>query len=215
MRRLHGGWPITSRSRCRTSGWPRRRTSTRSWRARAANLELLDELLAALTDSGELPAAVRSRLRHREDRCCRTTAGAAGPAARRPSRPACTPAAAGTSRVPRRRRRAAGVLHRRDWEYDLIDDLPLHPEQRNLHGDASWATVRRCACRFVSTVVSSPRSRSCRSRRRRSSTADILIARRIADRIALSLSRERGSTRRSAPTKRPPACRGSSRACAR
>ena len=57
-----GASPITSRSRCRTSGWPRRRGRHEELRARAANLELLDELLAAMTDAGELQRAVRSHL---------------------------------------------------------------------------------------------------------------------------------------------------------
>ena len=71
-------------------------------------------------------------------------------------------------------------------------------------GRRGWATDRRCGCRSASTIGWWPRSRSCRSRRRRSSSTDILdrAARRRPDR-AEPVARARRPQAPSAPTRRP------------
>ena len=69
-------------------------------KARAANLELLDEMLAAMTDAGAAERAVRSHLRRREAGDPARRHGGAGAAARRRPRPAVC------QRRPRRRARS-------------------------------------------------------------------------------------------------------------
>jgi len=64
---------FTSRWRCRTGWLAEEARSTAELKARAANLERLDEMLAAMTDAAQLSDAVRSRLRGREAGHPRTT----------------------------------------------------------------------------------------------------------------------------------------------
>ena len=132
---------------------------------------------------------------------------------------ACTPAStrapASTSTVSRRGAVPPVFSAGPDWEFDLIDDLPLRPGAAEPDGDQAGLPVGAARADPSRRTVWSRRSRSCRSRRRRSSTADILdrAARRRSDRPE-PVARAAAPPRRSAPTKRRRACRSSSRACA-
>src|SRR6185369_8584880 len=76
-----------------------------------------------------------------------------------------------------------------DWEFDLIDDLPLHPEQRNLTAtQLGYRSVLRVPIRLENQLVAALAFLSFTPSLYK--PTDVLIARRVADRIALSLSRE-------------------------
>jgi transcriptional regulator with GAF, ATPase, and Fis domain len=157
-------------------------------RVQAANFELLDELIAALTDTGELRQAfdrvseiAKKVLPHDllalpvllpdgENARVYATSGVTSPFA---------------DVVPIPPVFATGP----DWEFDLIDDLPRHPEQRNLAATrAGYRSVLRVPIRLEGKLVAALAFLSFAPNAFK--RADILIARRVADRIALSLARE-------------------------
>jgi len=79
-----------------------------------------------------------------------------------------------------------------DWEFDLIDDLPRYPEQRNLTATKlGYRSALRVPIRLEGRLVAALAFLSFAPAAFKHS--DILIARRVADRIALSLSREQGA----------------------
>ena len=160
-------------------------------RARAANLELLDELIATLTDAGELRQTfdrvseiAKKVLPHDllalpvlmpdgEHARVYATSGPASPF------PDVVPIPPVFSTGP-------------DWEFDLIDDLPQVPEQRNLTATKlGYRSALRVPIRLEGRLMAALAFLSFTPAAFKHS--DILIARRVADRIALSLSREQGA----------------------
>jgi len=156
--------------------------------ARTANLDLLDELLAALTDTGELAQmfdrvseiakkvlphdllALPVMLPDGQHARVYATSGATSPF------PEIVPAPPVFATGP-------------NWEFDLIDDLPLYPEQRNLTATKlGYRSALRVPIRLENQLVAALAFLSFTPSLYKHS--DILIARRVADRIALSLSRE-------------------------
>src|SRR4051812_1310051 len=156
-------------------------------RARTANLELLDELIAALTDSGELPQMfdriseiAKKVLPH--DLLALPVLMPDGEHARVYASSSPSPF---SEIVPIPPVFATGP----DWEFDLVDDLPLRPEQRNLAATkAGYRSALRVPIRLEGRLVAALAFLSFQPAA--FTHNDILIARRVADRIALSLSRE-------------------------
>jgi transcriptional regulator with GAF, ATPase, and Fis domain len=156
--------------------------------ARTANLELLDGLLIALTDSGELP-----QLFDRISEIAKTVLPhdmLALPVLLPDGRHARVYAnSGGTSPFPDVVEAPPVFATGRDWEFDLIDDLPLHPEQRNLTATKlGYRSALRVPIRLEDRLVAALAFLSFAPAAFKHT--DILIARRVADRIALSLSRE-------------------------
>jgi transcriptional regulator with GAF, ATPase, and Fis domain len=164
---------------------------TEELRARTANLELLDGLLIALTDTGELPQLfdriseiAKTVLPH--DMLALPVLLPDGKHARVYAN------SGGASPFPDVVDAPPVFATGRDWEFDLIDDLPLHPEQRNLTATKlGYRSALRVPIRLDDRLVAAlaflafaPEAFT---------HTDILIARRVADRIALSLSREQGA----------------------
>ena len=157
-------------------------------RARTANLELLDGLLIALTDSGELP-----QLFDRISEIAKTVLPhdmLALPVLLPDGRHARVYAnSGGTSPFPDVVDAPPVFATGRDWEFDLIDDLPQHPEQRNLTATKlGYRSALRVPIRLDDRLVAALAFLSFAPAAFKHT--DILIARRVADRIALSLSRE-------------------------
>ena len=156
--------------------------------ARTANLELLDGLLIALTDSGELPQLfdriseiAKTVLPH--DMLALPVLLPDGHHARVYAN------SGGTSTFPDVVDAPPVFATGRDWEFDLIDDLPLHPEQRNLTATKlGYRSALRVPIRLEDRLVAALAFLSFAPAAFKHT--DILIARRVADRIALSLSRE-------------------------
>jgi transcriptional regulator with GAF, ATPase, and Fis domain len=163
---------------------------TADLRARAANLELLDALLAALTDTGELrevidrisdiaqkvlphdamvlPVLLPDRA-HVRFHVTKMPAGAKFPE---------------VVEVPEH-------LRRSDWEYDLVDDLQVDPVQRNFAAaKLGYRSALRVPIRVEGQLAAGVGFFSFTPSFYKQ--ADILVARRVADRLALSLLRERG-----------------------
>ena len=157
-------------------------------RARTANLELLDGLLIALTDSGELPQLfdriseiAKTVLPH--DMLALPVLLPDGQHARVYAN------SGGSSPFPEVVDAPPVFATGRDWEFDLIDDLPLHPEQRNLTATKlGYRSALRVPIRLDDRLVAALAFLSFAPAAFKHT--DILIARRVADRIALSLSRE-------------------------
>ena len=165
----------------------RRRTS----RADFTNLELLDELLAALTDSGESARRVRADFGN----CAKSAAArrariagvfADGRHAHRYASTGINPAHAAeleAMEIP------AHFL-RPDWEYDLLDDVTISPEPHNkLPASMGFRSMLRAPIRldgrpagFLTFLSKAPSAFN---------QTDILFARRIADRLAVTLARDR------------------------
>jgi transcriptional regulator with GAF, ATPase, and Fis domain len=165
-------------------------------RARTANVELLDTLLAELTDSGELPDVI-GRISTMAQKVLphdamlvpvvlpngthvRVVAGALPGGATYPE----------TAEIPPHLRSSA-------WEYDIVDDAHADPIQRNLPSArlglrSSVRVPIRFEGRLAAAVVFLSFTPGYYSQK------DVLIARRIADRLALGLSRDS----REAATKR-------------
>ena len=158
-------------------------------RARTANLELLDELLTALVDSGDLPdvfgrisAVARKVLVHD---------AAALMVRRSDSREARVYASSGfPSGLPETMEVPEELLRNPNWEHDILDDLSRLPEPRYrrlvnmgfhsllrvpIHLDGRFAG----ALVFLATTPSTFRP------------GDVLVARRMADRMAIALARDR------------------------
>jgi transcriptional regulator with GAF, ATPase, and Fis domain len=158
-------------------------------RARTTNLELLDELLAALTDNGDLPdvferisAIARKVLPH----------DALGlPVLLQDGRHARHYASSGLNVVTLPEQIEISDQHLDpEWEYDLVDELPMHSEPHNqLASRMGFRSALRVPIRldgrlagmlaFLSKAAATFHQH------------DILVARRIADRIAVTLARDR------------------------
>jgi transcriptional regulator with GAF, ATPase, and Fis domain len=162
-------------------------------RARAANLELLDELLATLSNSGELPlddaalgrlsSLARKVLAH--DALELSVLLADG---RRARRYVCS--AGDLGKLPELTTIARAAA-KRDWEYDVIDDAKENPDEAGSElAAAGMRSILRVPVRLDGEVaaVLTFFARTAATFR----TQDVLVARRIADRIALGLLRERG-----------------------
>ena len=160
-------------------------------RTRAARSDLLDELLATVTDSGELPAVFdristvsQKVLAH--DALVLTAVLPSGTQARVYASK--TPAGASFPDVV-----AVPPMMRAntDWEYDLVDDLQAQVDQAPLEATKrGYRSALRVPIRLdgeyaagLSFLSMTPALYA---------PADVASARRIADRIALSFSRERG-----------------------
>ena len=158
-------------------------------RARTANLELLDGLLIALTDTGELPELfdriseiAKTVLPH--DMLALPVLLPDGKHARVYAN------SGGTSPFPDVVDAPPVFSSGRHWDFDLIDDLTLHPEQRNLTATRlGYRSALRVPIRLDDRLVAALAFLSFAPAAFKHT--DILIARRVADRIALSLSRER------------------------
>jgi transcriptional regulator with GAF, ATPase, and Fis domain len=157
-------------------------------RARAANNELLDELLATVPDTadmGELLGRVsdiaKKVLPH----------DALWHAAVMPDGQHCRIHGAGAAAVPEMfslPERSAGA---EGDEYDIVDDLQADPAQRDLPSTrAGFRSTLRVSTRFAGKFDSAIAFLSFAPRAYK--PADQPLARRFADRLALALSRERG-----------------------
>jgi len=162
---------------------------TEELRARQTNLELLDELLATLTDSGDLrdvfgrvSAIVAKVVPHDAavlmvrlpgGRRARLYASSGFPAGLLPE----------IGDIP-------ATLLEPSWEFDITDDLRQAPEPEAARGVAAGFQSRlRLAIRldgaFAGALVFASRSLATFA------AADMLAARRIADRLAITLARDR------------------------
>jgi transcriptional regulator with GAF, ATPase, and Fis domain len=161
-------------------------------RARAAQSELLDDALASVTSAGELPDVF--------DRISSVTQRVLGHdavvlAARLPDGKHGKVYAGKTSgpvpfpdvlEVP------PALQANPDWEFDIVADLQARPEQQHLwltrHG---YRSVLRLPIRLDNAFVGGVSFLSFAPDRY--SQADLPVARRITERIALSFARERGA----------------------
>ena len=159
--------------------------------ARAAKAELLDELLGAVTDAGELPevfdrisTAAQKVLAH--DALVLTAVLPGGTEARTYAKKT----APGHDlpdvvHVPPLMRREPG------WDHDLVTDLQAQDDQRGLEATrAGYRSVLRVPIRLEGEYAAGLSFLSLAPGRYRSD--DVAAARRIADRITLSFARERG-----------------------
>jgi transcriptional regulator with GAF, ATPase, and Fis domain len=158
-------------------------------RAKAARHELLDDLLSAVTDSGELPdvfervsTASQKVLAH--DALVLTAVLPGGTDARvYASKAPKGHELPATVKVPPVMRNEPG------WDHDLIPDLRAQPDQGVDAAKAGYRSVLRIAIRLdgeyaagLSFLSLTPNAFT---------GADVVVARRIADRITLSFARER------------------------
>ena len=160
-------------------------------RSRAAKLELLDELLAAVTSAGDLPdvfervsAIAQKVLPHDaltmpvllpNRRQARVYAHQTPDSARFPE----------IVDVP------AKLVAAQEWEYDLVDDVRALPDQRNMDtARMGYRAVLRIPIRLDGDLVAGLSFLSFTPSRY--TAADVPVARRIADRLAVNLWRERG-----------------------
>jgi transcriptional regulator with GAF, ATPase, and Fis domain len=158
-------------------------------RARTTNLELLDELLGALIDAGDLPdvfdrvsAIARKVLPH--DALALTVALSDGRRARVYANSGFPVTLPEIIDFP------ADLLEHPDRDHDIFDDLSVRAEPRYARlASFGFQSLLRVPIRldgrfagaliFLSTSLSAFRQ------------TDVLVARRIADRIALTLARDR------------------------
>src|SRR5262245_59998273 len=83
--------------------------------------------------------------------------------------------------------------HRRNsrWDYDLVDDLAADPKERGFAAEKfGYRSALRIPIRVDGQLAAGVGFLSFRPHAY--TQADVLVARRVADRIALSLMRERG-----------------------
>jgi two-component system response regulator AtoC len=165
---------------------------TEELRARTATLELLDELLAALVDAGELPdvfdrvsAIARKVLTH--DTLLLNIVLPGGRRAR-----VYASSGAGVKPFPEVFDIPEAIRSHADWEYVLTDDLPLDPVWRHQESaKRGYRSALRVAIRMEGELVASLAFLSFAPAVYKE--ADLLVARRIRDRLALNLSRGRGA----------------------
>ena len=159
-------------------------------RARAAKSDLLDDILAAVTDSGELPAvfdrissATQKVIAH--DALVLTAVMPNGTTARVYASTAPEHARFGdTVAVPPPMQRDP------EWEYDLTDDLQALDDQRRLDaGRLGYRAALRVPIRLDGEYAAGLSFLSMQASQY--TMTDVPVARRIADRIALSFARER------------------------
>ena len=159
-------------------------------RARAAKADLLDALLAAVTDAGELPevfdrisTASQNVLAH--DALVLTAVLPNGTEAKTyAKKTAKGHELPDVVKVP--------PLMRRDpaWDHDLVDDLQARPDQSGLDATkAGYRSVLRVAIRLEGEYAAGLSFLSLQPSQYHES--DVAAARRIADRITLSFARER------------------------
>jgi transcriptional regulator with GAF, ATPase, and Fis domain len=157
-------------------------------RARTANVELLDTLLAEVTDSGELPDVI-GRISTMAQKVLphdamlvpvvlpngthvRVVAGALPGGATYPE----------TAEIPPHLRSSG-------WEYDIVDDAHADPIQRNLpSAKLGLRSSLRVPIKFEGNLAAAVVFLSFTPGYY--TKKDVLIARRIADRLALGLSRD-------------------------
>jgi len=163
--------------------------SREEMRARTANLELLDALLGTLIDSGDLrdvfgrvseiagkvlphdAALLMVRLADGDHARLYASAGFQGPLP-------------DTTEIPEE------VLRNPDWEHDIFDDLSARAEPRyaRLAGIGLQSLLRvpiRFDGRFAGALIFLSRARASFK------PPDVLVAHRIADRLAVTLARDR------------------------
>jgi two-component system response regulator AtoC len=161
-------------------------------RSRAARLELLDELLASVTGAGELPdvfgrvsAVAQKVLEH--DALLLTAVNPDGVTAK-----VYAHQAPDTNRFPETVEVPSDVLANPDWEHELIDDLQALDNQRNLAAARlGYRAAIRVSIRLDGQYVAGVSFLSMTPGRY--TPADIIVARRIADHLALNFARERRS----------------------
>jgi two-component system response regulator FlrC len=158
-------------------------------RARAANLALLDDLLTSLIDTGDLRLAferistsVQKILPH--DGATLPIILPDGEHARVYASIGVDPPWPEIVDVP------PELMRNPSWEDEIVEDLPAHPEPRNRGSIKSgFLSLMRVPVRqegrFAGTVIFLSRKRSAFS------SHDLLVARRIADRLALLVARDR------------------------
>jgi two-component system response regulator FlrC len=170
--------------------------STEELRTRTTNIELLDELLAALVDSGELPgvfdrisAIARKVLPHDA-----MFVAVFLPDGRHATRYVIS--GVDTADIPQVIEMPED-LRASDWDHQIVDDLTVNPPAAlqtaiKLGFRSALRIPVRLDGRLVAILSFGSKSRSAFGE------TDVMVGRRIADRIALSLARERGveATRR-------------------
>jgi transcriptional regulator with GAF, ATPase, and Fis domain len=158
-------------------------------RARTTKLELLDELLDALTDSGDLPdvfgrvSAVAQKVLTHDAAALMVRLGDTHQA-RLYASTGMPPRLAEITDIPEE------LLQNPNWEHDILDDLTRLPEPRYAQlvtiGFQSLLRVPlRLENRFAGALV------FLSTRRGAFEQMDILAARRMADRMAVAVARDR------------------------
>ena len=165
---------------------------TLALRARSAKLELLDQLMATVTDSAELAdvfdrvSAIANRLLP-HDMLALPIILPDGLHARLYARSGAQP---GT--MPETVPIPTAFVGREDWEFDLEDDAQAHPEQQNYQpARLGYRSVLRVPIRLDGKLAAALVFFSFQPAVY--THADVGVARRIADRVALCLARERGA----------------------
>jgi transcriptional regulator with GAF, ATPase, and Fis domain len=160
-------------------------------RARTTNLELLDELLTALIDSGEL-AGVFDRLTGIAKKVLPHDASVL--MVRLPDgQHARVYASAGfPGSMPRVTEIPHELVENPDWEHDIFDDLPdLHEPNYMRLADMGFRSLLRVPVlldnKFAGALVFVSKARAAFKH------SDVLVARRIADRATVTIARERES----------------------
>ena len=160
-------------------------------RARTAKSELLDELLASITSSAELPA-VFDRISNMTQKVLEHDALflAVPLPNRRDARVYAKTSK--TAPFPELVPVPPALIANPDWEYDLVDDLRERPDQQHLwttqHG---YRSTLRVPIRLDNEFVAGLNFASYTPGRY--TIADVQVARRIADRLALTFARDRGA----------------------
>jgi transcriptional regulator with GAF, ATPase, and Fis domain len=159
-------------------------------RARAANLDLVDELLATVTSAGELPevfsrvsGVAQKVLGH--DALVLTAVLPDGVTARvyASKAPESAPFPDIVAVPPL-------MLRNPNWDYDLVEDLQQQPDQKRLDAvRLGYRSALRVAIRLGGEYAAGLSFLSFAPARY--TTADVAAARRIADTLTLSFSRER------------------------
>jgi len=155
---------------------------TAELQARAARVDLLDELVATVTD--RVSAVAKRVLPH--DMLVLAIVLPDGANARAYAR-----SGAEAANVPATLPIPPEFIGNDAWEFDIVDDATTHPSQRNLHAarlgyKSALRVPIRLDGKFVAAVafLAYPIATY--------TVADVPVARRIADRLALALARERG-----------------------
>jgi transcriptional regulator with GAF, ATPase, and Fis domain len=159
-------------------------------RARAARLELLDQLLVTLTDSGELPA-VFDRISAIAQRVLAHDALTL-PVLMPDGQHAQVYAISGVEQgaMPEIVRIPPAFMGNENWEYDLVDDLSAQPGQRDLMAARlGYKSALRVPIRLEGRFAAALAFLSFKPAAYAHS--DVQVARRIADRLAVALERER------------------------
>jgi transcriptional regulator with GAF, ATPase, and Fis domain len=159
-------------------------------RARSATMELLDEVLSAVTGSGELPvvwdriSAVSQKVLPHD---ALLLAALLPDGVRGRVYASKTPGSAAFAEivsVP------PAVINNPDWEYDLVEDLQTQEDQKNLESTRlGYRSALRIPLRLDGEFVAAVSFMSFTPKAY--SLADVQTARRIGDRLAQSFARER------------------------